>query len=44
MSQEVHRSIYGALTKLKNDSLLKDPEAGIGHDDEMFQVLIAVSD
>ena len=44
MGREAYRSLYGDLTKLKDDSLLKDPAAGSGDDDEMFQLLIAVSD
>jgi len=44
MAREAYRSLYGDLTKLKDDSLLKDPAAGSGDDDEMFQVLMAVSD
>ena len=44
MGREDYRSIYGDLTKLEDDSLLKDPAAGSGDDDEMFQLLIAVSD
>lgn len=44
MGREAYRSLYGDLTKLKDDSLLKDPAAGSGDDDEMFQLLTAVSD
>ena len=44
MAREAYRSIYGDLTKLKDDSLLKDPASGIGDDDEMFQLLVAVSE
>ena len=44
MAREAYRSLYGDLTKLKDDSLLKDPAAGAGDDDEMFQLLLAVSD
>lgn len=44
MAREAFRSIYGDLTKLKDDSLLKDPAAGTGDDNEMFQLLVAVSD
>jgi len=44
MAREAYRSLYGALTKLKDDSLLKDPAAGAGDDNEMFQLLLAVSD
>lgn len=43
MAREAYRSLYGDLTKLKDDSLLKDPAAGSGDDDEMFQLLMAVS-
>ena len=41
---EVYRSLYGDLTKLKDDSALKDPAAGSGDDDELFQLLITVPD
>ena len=44
MAREAYRSLYGDLAKLKDDSLLKDPAAGTGDDDEMFQLLLAVSD
>ena len=44
MAREAYRSLYGDLTKLKDDSLLKDPAAGSGDDDETFQLLLAVSD
>jgi hypothetical protein len=44
MAREAYRSIYGDLTKLKDDSLLKDPAAGAGDDTEMFQLLLAVSE
>jgi hypothetical protein len=44
MAREAYRSLYGDLTKLKDDSLLKDPAAGSGDDNEMFQLLLAVSD
>lgn len=44
MAREAYRSLYGDLIKLKDDSLLKDPAAGTGDDDEMFQLLLAVSD
>ena len=44
MAREAYRSLYGDLTKLKDDSLLKDPASGSGDDDEMFQLLLAVSD
>ena len=44
MAREAYRSLYGDLKKLKDDSLLKDPAAGTGDDDEMFQLLLAVSD
>ena len=43
MAREAYRSLYGDLKKLKDDSLLKDPAAGTGDDDEMFQLLLAVS-
>ena len=32
------------LTKLKDDSVLKDPAAGPDDDDELFELLLAVSD
>ena len=44
MAREAYRSLYGDLTKLKDDSLLKDPAAGSGDDAEMFQLLLAVSE
>ena len=44
MAREAYRSIYGDLTKLKDDSLLKDPASGADDDDEMFQLLLAVSE
>ena len=44
MAREAYRSLYGDLKKLKDDSLLKDPAGGTGDDDEMFQLLVSVSD
>ncbi len=44
MAREAYRSLYGDLTKLKDDSVLKDPAAGTGDDDELFELLLAVSD
>ncbi len=44
MGREGYRSLYGDLTKLKDDSLLKDPAGGSGDDDELFQLLLSVSD
>jgi hypothetical protein len=44
MAREAYRSLYGDLTKLKDDSLLKDPAGGSGDDTEMFQLLLACSD
>lgn len=44
MGREAYRSIYEDLTKLKDDSLLKGPAGGAGDDDELFQLLLAVSD
>ena len=44
MGREAYRSLYGDLTKLKDDTLLKDPAAGTADDDELFQLLLAVSD
>lgn len=44
MAREAFRSLYGDLTKLKDDSVLKDPAGGTGDDDELFQLLLAVSD
>jgi hypothetical protein len=44
VAREAYRSLYSDLTKLKDDSLLKDPAGGSGDDDEMFQLLLAVSD
>ena len=44
MAREAYRSLYGDLTKLKDDSLLKDPAGGAGDDNELFQLLLSVSD
>ena len=33
MAREAYRSLYGDLTKLKDDSVLKDPAAGADDDD-----------
>ena len=44
MGREAYRSLYGDLTKLKDDSVLKDPAAGTDDDDELFELLLAVSD
>ena len=44
MAREAYRSLYGDLTKLKDDSVLKDPAAGDDDDDELFELLLAVSD
>lgn len=44
MAREAYRSIYSDLTKLKDDSVLKDPAAGPDDDDELFELLLAVSD
>lgn len=43
MAREAYRSLYGDLTKLKDDSLLKDPAGGAGDDNELFQLLMAAS-
>ena len=43
MAREAYRSLYGDLTKLKDTSLLDDPAGGAGSDDELFQLLLAVS-
>ena len=44
MGREAYRSLYGDLTKLKDDSALKNPAAGNDDDDELFELLLAVSD
>ncbi len=44
MAREAYRSLYGDLTKLKDDSVLKDPAAGPDDDNELFELLLAVSD
>ena len=44
MAREAYRSLYGDLTKLKDDSVLKDPAVGADDDDELFELLLAVSD
>jgi len=41
--REAYRSLYGDLNKLKDNSLLADPAAGLTYDDELFQLLLAVS-
>ena len=43
MAREAFRSLYGDLTKLKDDSLLK-AAGGSSDDDELFQLLLAASD
>ena len=43
MAREAYRSLYGDLRKLKDNSLLDDPAAGSGDDDERFELLLAVS-
>ena len=42
MAREAYRSLYGDLRKLKDNSLLDDPAAGNGDDDELFELLLAV--
>ena len=44
MAREAYRSLYGDLTKLKDNSLLNDPAGGAGDDTELFQLLLAVSE
>ena len=44
MAREAYRSLYGDLTKLKDDSVLKDPADGTDDDNELFELLLAVSD
>ena len=44
MAREAYRSLYGDITKLKDDSVLKDPAAGADDDDELFELLLAVTD
>ncbi len=44
MTREAYRSLFGDLTKLKDSSLLNDPAAGTGDDNELFQLLMAVSE
>ena len=44
MAREAYRSLYGDPTKLKDDSVLKDPAAGSDDADELFELLLAVSD
>jgi hypothetical protein len=43
MAREAYRSLYGDLTKLKDSSPLDNPAAGSGDDNELFQLLLAVS-
>ena len=42
--REGYRSLYGDLTKLKDGSLLNNPAGGAGDDDEMWQLLLAISE
>ena len=44
MAREAYWSLYGDLTKLKDNSLLDDPAGGAGGDDELFRLLLACSD
>ncbi|KKK48788.1 hypothetical protein LCGC14_3141620 [marine sediment metagenome] len=44
MSREAYRSLYGDLTKLKDNAALDDPAAGTSDDDELFQLLLSVSE
>ena len=44
MAREAFRSLYGDLAKLKDSSLLDDPAGGTGDDDELFQLLMAISE
>jgi hypothetical protein len=44
MAREAYRSLYGDLTKLKDNSLLNDPARGTGDDTELFQLLLAASE
>jgi len=44
MAREAYRSLYGDLLKLKDTSLLDDPAGGTGDDNEMFQLLLSVSE
>lgn len=44
MAHEAYRSLYGDLAKLKDDSLLADPAGGITDDNELWQLLAAMSE
>lgn len=44
MAREAYRSLYGDLTKLKDDSLLDDPAAGTTDDTELWELLLACSE
>jgi len=44
MAREAYRSLYGNLKKLKDSSSLRDPATGTGDDDEMWQLLMSVSE
>ena len=43
MAREAYRSLYGDLTKLKDESNLKDPSGGTDADDQLWELLAAVS-
>ena len=43
MAREAYRPLYGDLTKLKDTSLLDDPAGGAGSDNELLQLMLAVS-
>lgn len=42
--KEAYRSLYGDLTKLKDQTLARDPAGGTGQDTELWQLLVACSD
>jgi hypothetical protein len=44
MGREGYRSLYGDLTKLKDNSLLADPAGGTGDDDELWQTLLSATE
>ena len=43
MAREAYRSLYSDLNKLKDDAALKDPAGGTGDDDELFELLLSIS-
>jgi len=44
MGREAYRSLYGDLTKIKDTSRLGDPAPGTGDADELWQLLLSISE